>query len=34
VGSGASPYDPTNANAYLRMVGLTVTKRWGGAGGR
>jgi iron complex outermembrane receptor protein len=34
VGSGASPYDPTNANPYLRMVGLIVTKRWGGAGGR
>jgi outer membrane receptor protein involved in Fe transport len=34
VGSGAYPYDPTNANAYLRMVGLTLTKRWGGAGGR
>jgi hypothetical protein len=34
VGSGASPYDPTNANAYLRTVGLTMTKRWGGATGR
>ncbi|MDB6087184.1 MAG: TonB-dependent receptor [Gammaproteobacteria bacterium] len=34
VGSGTHPYDPTNANAYLRMVGLTLTKRWGGASGR
>jgi iron complex outermembrane receptor protein len=33
-GSGAYPYDATNANAYLRMVGLTVTKKWGGEVGR
>jgi outer membrane receptor protein involved in Fe transport len=33
-GSGAYPYDATNANAYLRMVGLTVIKKWGGEVGR
>jgi iron complex outermembrane recepter protein len=33
VGSGTYPYDPTNANAFLRMFGISVTKRWGGEGG-
>jgi iron complex outermembrane recepter protein len=34
VGSGKYPYDPTNANAFLRMFGVSVTKRFGGEHGR
>jgi outer membrane receptor protein involved in Fe transport len=29
-GRGVYPYDPVNANALLRTVALSVTKRWGG----
>jgi iron complex outermembrane receptor protein len=33
-GFGGYPYDPTNANPFLRMLGISVTKRWGDGGGR
>ncbi|MDP8984625.1 MAG: TonB-dependent receptor [Pseudomonadota bacterium] len=33
-GSGKYPYDPTNANPFLRMFGISVTKRWGGGARR
>jgi outer membrane receptor protein involved in Fe transport len=33
-GSDLYPYDPANANAFLRVIAISVTKRWGGDGGR